>query len=49
MVYADAGKNKVWEPPTKQFYSDCQFSGDQPSSQSARSTAVPISIGVMLA
>jgi hypothetical protein len=36
---------QVWEPLTKQFYSECQLSGDQPSSQSAWSTAALISIG----
>jgi hypothetical protein len=36
------GGGVMWEPPTKQFYSNCQFSGDQPSNQSERSTAAPI-------
>jgi hypothetical protein len=33
------------EPPTKQFYSECQSSNDLPSSQSARSIVAPISVG----
>jgi hypothetical protein len=35
----------MWEHTTKQFCSKCQSSGDQPSSQSAWSTSVLISIG----
>jgi hypothetical protein len=26
----------LWEPPTKQFHSDCLFSVDQPSGQSLK-------------
>jgi hypothetical protein len=36
---------QVWEPPTKQFYPECQPSSDLQSSQSVRSIAAPISIG----
>jgi hypothetical protein len=39
------GVGVMWEPPTKQFHSNCQISGDQPSSRSARSTAAPVSTG----
>jgi hypothetical protein len=35
----------MWEPPSKQFYSECQPSSDLPSSQSARNIPAPISIG----
>jgi hypothetical protein len=40
---------KLWEAPIKQFYSECQSSRDLPPSQSARSTAAPISVGLRTA
>jgi Na+/melibiose symporter-like transporter len=42
-------RNTAWETHTKQFYSECQYSSDLPSSQSVWNIAAPISFGSRLA